>query len=87
MKGHKWCPDRSGRRNERLEGENSLWEDKLRNEKVLRRIGGQMTTLGTIRKRKMNWLCQYTRRDCQMACAMEGTINGKRGGEEQEDFN
>lgn len=59
----------------RMEG--IKWEDKVRNEEVLCRVGEEREILKVIRKRKRNWLGHWMRRDCLLTDAMEGTVNGR----------
>lgn len=40
------------------------WEDQIRNEEVLRRVGEERNMLEVIRKRKRNWIGHCLRRDC-----------------------
>ncbi|KAJ4445475.1 hypothetical protein ANN_07283 [Periplaneta americana] len=56
------------------------WTDRIRNEAVVERVGEERMMLKLIRKRKMNWLGHWLRRNCLLKDALEGmqiaTLNG-----------
>jgi hypothetical protein len=52
------------------------WTDTVRNEEVLLRVKGQRTILHEIGKRKANWICHISRRNCHPRQAIEGKIKG-----------
>ena len=54
------------------------WEDRVRNEEVLRRVGEERNMLEVIRKRKRNWIGHCWRRDCILKEGIEGMVEGKR---------
>ncbi|KAJ4436361.1 hypothetical protein ANN_18993 [Periplaneta americana] len=67
------------------------WTDRIRNEAVLERVGEEGMMLKLNRKRKMNWLGHWLRRNYLSKDALEGMVNGRRVrvpiiGEWPEDF-
>ncbi|KAJ4449015.1 hypothetical protein ANN_00409 [Periplaneta americana] len=54
------------------------WTDRIRNEVVLERVGEGRMKLKHIRKRKMNWLSHWLRRNCLLKDVLEGMVNGRR---------
>ncbi|KAJ4426649.1 hypothetical protein ANN_26447 [Periplaneta americana] len=65
--------------NEAVEMEFVKWADRIRNEAVLERVGEErIIILKLIRKRKMNWLGHWVRRNCLLKDALEGIVNGRR---------
>ena len=53
------------------------WTDKTNNVVVLERVEGR-TMLELIRKRKINWLGHWLRRNCLLKDVLEGMVNGKK---------
>ena len=49
-----------------------------KNAVVLERVGEGRTVLELIRKRKINWLGHWLRRNCLLKDALEGMVNGKK---------
>lgn len=60
----------------RIEG--IKWQDKIRNEEVLNRVGEERQILRTVKNRKRSWLGHILRRDCLQRRIMEGELEGKR---------
>ena len=58
--------------------ESVKWTDKIKNAVVLERVGEGRTMLELIRKRKINWLGHWLRRNCLLKDALEGMVNGKK---------
>ena len=58
--------------------EHVKWTDKIKNAVVLERVGGGITMLELIKKRKRNWLGHWLRRNCLQKDTLEGMVNGKR---------
>ena len=54
------------------------WTDKIKNAVVLERVGEGRIMLELIRKRKINWLGHWLRRNCLLKDALEGMVNGKK---------
>ena len=54
------------------------WTDKIKNAVVLERVGQGGIMLELIRKRKINWLGHWLRRNCLLKDALEGMVNGKK---------
>ena len=54
------------------------WTDKIKNAVVLERVGKGRIMLELIRKRKINWLGNWLRRNCRLKDALEGMVNGKK---------
>ena len=52
------------------------WIDKIKNAVVLERVGEGRIMLELIRKRKINWLGHWLRRNCLLKDALEGMVNG-----------
>ena len=52
--------------------------DKIKNAVVLERMGEGRIMLELIRKRKINWLGHWLRRNCLLKDAQEGMVNGKK---------
>ena len=86
-----WCRDLDAttRRNEqkRLEAfemwiwrsiERVKWTDKIKNAVVLERVVEGIIMLKLIKKRKINWLGHWLRRNCLLKDALEGMVNGKK---------
>lgn len=55
------------------------WDEKVRNEEVLKRIGEDRQILNKIKSRKMNWLGHVMRRECLLRTVVEGMVEGRRG--------
>ncbi|KAJ4440262.1 hypothetical protein ANN_08401 [Periplaneta americana] len=53
------------------------WTDRIRNEAVLERVGGERMMLKLIRKRIINWLGHCLKRNCLLKDALEGMVNGR----------
>ena len=53
-------------------------ERQIKNAVVLERVGEGRIMLELIRKRKINWLCHWLRRNCLLKDALEGMVNGKK---------
>ena len=51
---------------------------KIKNAVVLERVGKGRIMLELIRKRKLNWLGHWVRRNCLLKDALEGMVNGKK---------
>ena len=49
-----------------------------KNAVVLERVGEERITLELIRKRKINWLGHWLRRNCLLKDALQGMVNGKK---------
>ena len=54
------------------------WTDKIKNAVVLERLREGRTILELIKKRKINWLDHWLRRNCLLKDAVEGMVNGKK---------
>ena len=54
------------------------WTDKIKNAVLLERVGEGRIMLELIKKRKINWLSHWLRRDCLLKDALEGMANGKK---------
>ena len=52
--------------------------DKIEHAIVLARVGEGKIMLKPIKKRKINWLGQWLRRNYLLKDALEGMVNGKR---------
>ena len=52
--------------------------DKIKNAVVLERVGEGRIMLELIKKRKINWLGNWLRRNCLLKDALEGMVNGKK---------
>ena len=55
------------------------WVERKSNDEVLARVGERKTVLNIIRKRKINWLGHWLRRNCILRDVIEGMVEGKRG--------
>ena len=49
-----------------------------KNSVVLGRVGEKRKMLGLMKKRKINWLGYWLRRNCLLKDALEGMVNGKK---------
>ena len=58
--------------------EHVKWTDRIKNSVVLERVGDGRIMLELIKKRKMNWLGHWLRRNCLLKDALEGIVNGKK---------
>ena len=58
--------------------EHVKWTDKMKNSVVLERVGYGIIMLELIKKRKINWLGLWLRRNCQLKDSLEGMVNGKK---------
>ncbi|KAJ4448165.1 hypothetical protein ANN_10178 [Periplaneta americana] len=54
------------------------WTERLRNEAVLERVGEKRVILKLIKKRKMNWLGHWLRRNCLLKDELEEIVNRRR---------
>ena len=54
------------------------WTDKIKNAVVLERVKEGRTILKLIKKRKINWLGHWLRRNCLLKDALKGMVNGKK---------
>ena len=54
------------------------WTDKIKNAIVLERVGEGRIMLFLIKKRKINWLGHWLRRNCLLNDALEVMVNGKK---------
>ena len=54
------------------------WTDKIKTAVVLERVGEGGIMLGLIKKRKINWLGHWLRRNCLLKNALEGMVNRKK---------
>ena len=74
-KGHEAFEMWIWRRMERVK-----WTDKIKNAVVLERVGEGRIMLELIKKRKINWLVHWLRRNCLLKDALEGRpmVNGKK---------
>ena len=54
------------------------WTDKIKNAVVLERAGEGRIMLELMKKRKINWLGYWLRRNCLLKDALEGMVNGKK---------
>ena len=52
--------------------------DKIKNAVVLERVGEGRIMLKLIKKREINWLGHWLRRNCPLKNAIEGMVNGKK---------
>ena len=58
--------------------ENISWEQKIRNEEVLRRVKENRCLITTIYRRQKNWIGHILRGDGLLRDVMEGRMMGKR---------
>ena len=54
------------------------WADKIKIAVVLERVGEGRIMLELTKKRKINWLGHWLRRNCLLKDALEGMVNGKK---------
>ena len=54
------------------------WTDKIKNAVVLERMGEGRKVLELIKKRKINWLDHWLRRNCLLKDVLEDKVNGKK---------
>ena len=54
------------------------WTDKIKNAVVLERVEEGRIMLELIRKRKINWLGHWLRRNCLLKDALEGMVKGRK---------
>ena len=54
------------------------WTDKIKSTVVLERVGEGRKIVELIKKRKINWLCHWLRRNCLLKDALEVMVNGKK---------
>ena len=54
------------------------WTNKIKNAVVLERVEEGRIILELIKKRKINWLGHWIRRNCLLKDALEGMVNGKK---------
>ena len=52
------------------------WTDHVRNEKVLHRVKEERNIIHTVRRRKVNWICDILCRNCLLKHIIEGKIGG-----------
>ena len=55
------------------------WKGRVTNEEVLKRVNEERNLLGTITRRRKNWLGHILRGDNMLRDVLEGKMNGKRG--------
>jgi hypothetical protein len=53
------------------------WNDLVKNEKVLHKFKEERNILGTIKRRKINWIGYILRKNCLLKQGIEGKIDGK----------
>ena len=58
------------------------WTDKTKNAVELERVGEGRIMLELIKKRKINWLGHWIRRNCLLNHSLEGMVNGKKAAED-----
>ena len=58
--------------------EHVKWTDKIKYAVVLERVGERRIMLELIKKRKINWLNHWLKRNCLLKDAVEGMVNGKK---------
>ena len=63
-----------------MENDGAYKMDKLKTSVLLERVGEGRTMLELIKKRKINWLVHWLRRNCLLKDALEGMVNGKKVG-------
>jgi len=56
--------------------EKIIWTDRVRNAEVLQRIKDR-NILGTINRRKANWISHLLHRNCLLQHVIEGEIEGR----------
>ena len=66
--------------------ESVKWTDKIKYAVVLERVGEGRIMLELIKKRKINWLDHWLRRNCLLNDSLEGMINGKKKFSAEEDI-
>ena len=54
------------------------WTDKIKNGVVLERVGEGRIMVEMLKKKKINWLGHWLRRNCLLKDALDGMINGKK---------
>ncbi|KAJ4440201.1 hypothetical protein ANN_08340 [Periplaneta americana] len=53
-------------------------QTRIRNEAVLERVGEERIMLKLMKKRKINWLGHWLRRNCLLKDSLAGMVNGRR---------
>jgi hypothetical protein len=53
------------------------WTNRVRNEDVLHRVKEEMNIIGTIKRRKANWIDHILRRNCVLRHVIEGKLEGR----------
>ena len=54
------------------------WTDKIKDAVVLERVGEGRIKLELIKRKKINSLSDWLRRNCQLKDAVEGMVNGNK---------
>ena len=62
------------------------WINKIKNAVLLEKVRKGRTMLELIKKRKINWLDHWLRRNCLLNDSLEGMINGKKKFSAEEDI-
>jgi hypothetical protein len=53
------------------------WTDRVRNDEVLHRVKADRNIVRTMRRRSVNWISHFLRRNCLLKHVIEGKTKGR----------